>query len=114
MAANKAKRSIPPAQPERLSLHSEPNSRASELMPVKVHAYRTIAELNAGFDKVLQDLKTLAHISFFNSGNATVAYDQVSLIRAEINQKFTMAVHDREAANVAYFGRIATNNYTRA
>ena len=28
-------------------------------MPVKAHAYRTIAELNGGFEKVIQELETL-------------------------------------------------------
>lgn len=107
MAANKAKRSIHLAQPVRPSLHPDPRSDASELMPVKAHAYRTLAELNAGFEKVLQDLKTLGHISFFNSGHATAAHNRISMIRAEVNREFAQTLADRETANAAHFLRLS-------
>lgn len=100
MAVNKAKRSIHLAQPERRSNHPSP----AELMPVKTHVYRAIAELNQGFEKVLNDLNTLARISFFRAGSAGKAHSMVSRLRAELNQEFTMALHEREIANAGYFG----------
>src|SRR5258708_15889541 len=44
-----------------------PNPRPVELMPVKAHVYRAVAELNAGFEKVIQGLQVLGRISFLRS-----------------------------------------------
>jgi len=106
MAANKANRSIPAAQPARRRLDSEPN----ELMPIKVHVYRTIAELNAGFEKVLQDLQTLGHVNFLRSASVTTTHSAISRIRAQVNQEFTLTLHQREAANATYFGRLCAES----
>jgi len=108
MAANKANRSIPAAQPARRRPDSEPN----QLMPIKVHVYRTIAELNAGFEKVLQDLQTLGHVNFLGSASVTTMHSAISRIRAQVNQEFTLTLHQREAANAAYFGRLSAESRT--
>ncbi|MBZ5524830.1 MAG: hypothetical protein LAP21_21545 [Acidobacteriia bacterium] len=102
MAINKAKRSIPSAQPERRS----PNPRPVELMPVKAHVYRAIAELNGGFEKVIQDLKTLEQISFLRSGRVTAMHDLLCRVRAQANRDFAMTLHDRELANAGHFDRL--------
>lgn len=99
MAENKAKRSVPSAQPERRRLHPEP----AELMPVKVNVYQTIAELNGGFEKVLKDLQSLGSINYFRASGATAAHRMISRIRAQLNQEFAMVLHDRESANVCHF-----------
>ena len=106
MAVNKANRSIPAAQPARRRRHSEPN----QLMPIKVHVYRTIAELNAGFEKVLQDLQTLGHVNFLRSASVTTIHSAISRIRAQVNQEFTLTLHQREAANAAYFDRLCAES----
>src|SRR6267154_1858705 len=99
MAANKAKRPLPPAQPER---HS-PNPHPVELMPVKAHVYRAIAELNGGFEKVIQDLQTLGKISLFRSDRLAAMHDLICRIRAQANRDCIMTLHDREMANAGYF-----------
>lgn len=73
MAAIKAKRSIPLEQPERRRTNSQP----ADLMPVKAHVYRAIAELNGGFEKVIHDLKILAEVSFLRSGSLTAMHDLI-------------------------------------
>jgi hypothetical protein len=104
MAISKAKRPIPLAQPQRRSRNPEP----TELMPVKAHAYRAIAELNGGFEKVIQDLQTLKQISYFRSDNVTAMHDLICRIRAQANRDFVIALHDREMANAGHFERLCT------
>lgn len=106
MAANKAKRSIPSAQPERHSPHPKP----VELMPVKAHVYRAIAELNGGFEKILHDLQTLSQVSFFRSGSVTTVSSQISRIRAQVNREFAMTLHDREMANAGHFDHLCAES----
>jgi len=103
MAENKAKRSVSLAQPERRRLYPVP----TELMPVKVHVYRTIAELNGGFEKVLQDLQSLGSINYFRACGATAAHRMISHLRAQLNREFAMALHDRETANADHFDRLS-------
>ena len=101
MAESKAKRSFTLAQqPVRRTF---PNPVPAELMPVKVHVYRTIAELNGGFEKVLQDLQTLGSINYFRSSGATAAHRMISRIRAQLNREFAITLHERETANVDHF-----------
>jgi hypothetical protein len=102
MAETKAKRSVSLAQPERPRLHPRP----VELMPVKVHVYRTIAELNASFEKVLQDLHSLGNVSYFRSSGATAAHRMISRIRAQLNREFAITLQDRETANADHFDRV--------
>lgn len=106
MAENKAKRSVLLAQPERRRHHPAP----AELMPVKVHIYRTIAELNAGFEKVLQDLHSLGSINFFRSSGATAAHCMISRIRAQLNREFAVTLHERETANADHFDRLCAES----
>jgi hypothetical protein len=102
MAINKTKRPLPTAQPER---HS-PNHRSVELMPVKAHVYRVIAELNSGFEKVIQDLQTLGKISLFRSDHLSAMHDLICRVRAQANRDLIMTLHDREMANAGYFDRL--------
>jgi hypothetical protein len=100
MATNKAKRSIHLAQPTRPSSNPEP---AAELMPVRAHVYRTIAELNLGFEKTLQELKVLQRISIFRSERLTAMHDLVCGIRAQANREFLGVLSQREMANADHF-----------
>jgi len=102
MAANKTKRPLPTAQLER---HST-NSRPVELMPVKAHVYRAIAELNNGFEKVIQDLQTLGKISLFRAERLGAMSDLICRVRAQANRDCIMTLHDREMANAGYFDRL--------
>lgn len=102
MASNKAKRTVPLAQPQRRS----PNSEPAELMPVKAHVYRTIAELNDGFEKVARDLQTIGRVSFFPSDRVTAMHELISRIRAQANRDFMLAIQHRESANFCHFDRL--------
>lgn len=102
MARNKAKRPVLLAQPQRRN----PNPEPAELMPVKAHVYRAIAELNVGFEKVIQDLQILGRISFFDPAGVTAMHNQICRIRARANRQFTTVLHDREIANAAHFDQL--------
>jgi hypothetical protein len=102
MATNKPKRPVLLAQPQRRSRNPEP----AELMPVKAHVYRAIAELNGGFEKVIQDLQTLGRISFFRSDSVTAMHDLICRVRAQANRDFIMTLHGREIANAAHFDHL--------
>jgi hypothetical protein len=104
MATNKAKRPVPLAQPQRRS----PNPKPAELMPVKAHVYRAIAELNDGFEKIVRDLQTLERVSFFSSDHVTAMHDLICRVRAQANRDFIMAIHDREIANAGHFDRLCS------
>ena len=113
MAENKAKRSVHLAQPqpqhaktarsgdptERLRTNPEPDA----MMPVRVHAYHTIAELNTGFDKVIHDLATLQRISYFGSENLAAIHDLVCGIRAQANRECLAILAEREKVNASHF-----------
>ena len=67
MATSKAKRLIPVAQPQRRSRNLKNNAGVAL---VKAHVYRSIAELNGGFEKVIQELQRWEESARF----ATAAY----------------------------------------
>ena len=106
MATSKAKRPVLLAQLQRRSPNPKPSPEPTELMPVKAHAYRALAELNGGFEKVILDLQTLGQISYFRSDRVTAMHDLVCRIRAQANRDFIVALHEREAANAGHFGRL--------
>ena len=111
MATNKAKRSLhlaqlqpkPQPQPKRRSLNPQP---ATGLMPVKVHVYRVIAELNADLQKVIQDFDRVRSVPFFPAETIRTMHNQVCQIRAQANRIFTQALNDRESANSEHFERL--------
>jgi len=73
---------------------------------VKVHAYRALAELNGGFEKVIQDLKTLGGISFLRSERLNAMHDLICRVPAQANRDCLMSLHDREMTNAGYFDRL--------
>ena len=123
MASNKVKRSIHLAQPqaqhrepqhgdskpERRSPNPDPAANHAEsrrpvaLMPVKTHIYRAIAELNTGFEKVMQDIGNLKQINFFPSDPLTAMQDSIGVIRAQANREFMDVLSRREDANATHF-----------
>ena len=114
MAISKTKRPIPLAQPQRRMSFSKTNpgtsSEPAELMPVKAHVYRAIAELNDGFEKVARDLQIIGRVSFFPSDRVNAMHDLISRIRAQANRDFMMAIHDRESANFGHFDRLCVQS----
>jgi hypothetical protein len=72
---------------------------------VKAHIYRALAELNGGFEKVIQDLKTLQQVSFLRSEKLAGMHDLICGIRAEANRECLGVLGEREEANAGHFGR---------
>src|ERR1700740_468373 len=67
MAVNKSKRSIhltqpEPRQPQPQRPNLNANQQGTEQMPVRAHVYRTIADMNGGFEHVIEVLQTLQKI----------------------------------------------------
>ena len=97
MAANKAKRSIHLAQP-----HTEP----AELMPVRAHAYRTLAEMNNGLEQAIQGLDTLKRISYLSSNSLHGIHCLLSRVRAQANRELMAVLAERETANAKHFQQL--------
>jgi hypothetical protein len=111
MATSKAKRPILLAQPKpqhkRRNTTPKTNPDPAAVMPVKAHVYRAIGELNGGFDTVIQELHTLSQVSFLRPARVTSMRELICRLRAEANRDFTVAIHEREKANAAYFERMS-------
>jgi hypothetical protein len=104
MAVNKAKRSIHLAQHP---LQTQPQP-AAKLLPVKAYIYRAIAELNAGFELTIQELKRLQQVDFLPSARIAAMHIAVGELRAQANQEFLSIISQRETANVGHFERLAS------
>ena len=107
MAVNKVKRSIHLAQPQpqqiqRPGLTPEP----TEQMPVRAHVYRTIAEMNGGFEHVIDALQTLEKIKHLPAESIHGIENQIARIRAETNRDLMAVLSERELANAGHFHRL--------
>ena len=106
MAANKSKRSIYLAQPQpNTQPHPHP---AAKLLPVKAYVYRAIAELNAGFELTLQELKRLQQVDFFPASRIAAMHIAVGELRAQANREFLSIIRQRETANFGHFERLGS------
>ena len=95
MASNKANTLHPPQK-----LNSQ---LATGPMPVKAHIYHSLAELNAAFDRVVNEFGNLKQINYFCSEPLTAMYHQLLRIRAQANRELTTVLHERETANANHF-----------
>ena len=106
MATSKAKRLIVLAQPQqqRHGINTKNNGRmrasagpeAKPVAPVKAHVYRSIAELNSGFETVIRELQTLGGNSLFCLSGLTAMRELVCRMRAQANRDFSLAIHHCE------------------
>jgi hypothetical protein len=103
MATSKTKHNTALAQPQRHRLGKNAKPEANGLMPVKAHIYRSIAELNGGFEKVIQELQILGGIGLFRFSRLKIMRELICRMRAEANRDFARAIHDREKINAGYF-----------
>lgn len=94
MATNKAKRSIHLTQPNHSSI---------ELAPVKAHVYHSIAELNAGLEKAIQNLQALQGNNLFRTAGLTAMNHTLRGIRARANRQLMSAINERETANAGHY-----------
>lgn len=98
MATNKAKRSIHLAQPQ---------PQRTELMPVRAHAYRSLAEMNNGLEQAIHGLQELKKITFFSSSESLNAiHSLLSRIRAQANGEAMAVLAERETANARHFQQL--------
>ena len=95
MAGNKANTLYPP---QKLDAQLSPGP-----MPVKAHIYQMIAELNAAFERVINDLGNVKQITYLRSDPLTAMYHQLVTIRAQANRELTSVLRDRETANANHF-----------
>ncbi len=105
MATNKTKRPILLAQAQRRGTNHKNSDRAGS-MPVKASVYRAIAELNSGFEKVVQELQTLKSVSYFNHEQVAAMRNLICRVRAQANRDFITAMREREQVNAGYFDRM--------
>ena len=96
MATNKAKRSIHLAQPQ-------PQTQTKDLLPVKAHAYRTLAEMNNGLEQAIQGLQALQKITCFSPESLDATYKLLCRIRAQTNRELMAVLAERETTNARHF-----------
>ena len=112
MAVNKVKRSIHLAQPQPQQPQPQKtqdpihNSEPTEPQPVRAHVYRTIAEMNGGFEHVIDALQTMQKIKHLPAGSLNGIENQIARIRAEANRDLMAMLSERELVNVGYFDRL--------
>ena len=107
MAVNKVKRSIHLAQPQpQTNPAPTPNPQPTEPQPVRAHVYRTIAEMNGGFEQVIEALQTLKKIKHLPGENINGIENQIAQIRAEANRDLMAVLSERELANAGHFHRL--------
>jgi hypothetical protein len=106
MATSKAKRSIHLAQPQPQPTRRSPNNAPAELMPVKSHVYHAIAELNAGLEKAIHNLKMLQGNQLFGASGLTAMNHTLRGIRARANRELMMALSERETVNASHFQQL--------
>jgi hypothetical protein len=112
MATHKAKRSIHLAQHH---LQTQPQTQpAAGLLPVKAHIYRAIAELNAGFELTLQELKRLQQVDFLPAARLATMHTVVGELRAQANREFLGILGERETANAAHFDRLSNQQRSKS
>jgi propanediol dehydratase small subunit len=126
MANNKNKRSIQLAQTQpqhaKIARAGDPETQrrrlnpqpAAEQMPVKAAIYRTMAELNAGFEKVARDFKELQQVGYFPAGRLLPLYNLLGRIRAQANRECLAVMNQRELANQEYFDQMYSDTQQQA
>lgn len=107
MAANKSKRSIHLAQPQpRQPQRPRINQQPTEPQPVRAHVYRTIAEMNGGYEQVIEALQILKKIKHLPGDSLNGIENQIAQIRAEANRDLMAVLSERELANSGHFQRL--------
>ena len=96
------------SQPRQTRPHARKAAQPAEQMPVRAHVYRTIAEMNDGFEHAVEGLQTLIKINYLRSDSLTGIQNLISRVRADANRELITVIHEREAANAGHFGRLCS------
>jgi hypothetical protein len=75
-------------------------------MPVRAHAYRTLAEMNNGLEQAMQGLDTLKRINYLSSGSLHGIHNLLSRVRAQANRELMAVLAERETANARHFQQL--------
>ena len=83
-------------------------------MPVKAAIYRTLAELNTGFEKVARDFKELQQVGYFPADRLLPLFNLLGRIRAQANRECLAVMNQRELANQEYFDQMYSDTQQQA
>jgi hypothetical protein len=103
MATNKTNRSIHLSQHSTQTNTKQPNTDPTEIMPVRAHVYRTLAEMNHALELAVQGLETLVKINYFSSDTLYGTLHLLSRTRAQANRELISILTERETANALHF-----------
>jgi hypothetical protein len=110
MATNKTNRSIHLSQDSTptntTQPNTQPNAEPAEIMPVRAHVYRSMAEMNQALEQAIQNLDTLVKISYFSSESLRGTLSLLSQTRAQANRELISILVERETANARYFQQL--------
>ncbi|MBZ5508576.1 MAG: hypothetical protein LAO78_24215 [Acidobacteriia bacterium] len=102
MAVHKVIRTTPLAQPqpksERLTANTKP-----EPLPVRAHAYRSLAIMNNGLEEAIHGLEELKKITYFSSSESLHGiHSLLCRIREQANGEAMAVLAERETANARH------------
>ena len=104
MAVHKVIRTTPLAQPQPKIERSTASPESIDLMPVKAHPYRCLAEMNNGLEQAIHGLEELRKIRYFSADKSLRdIHNLLSRIRAQANGEAMAILAERETANARHF-----------
>ena len=83
-------------------------STPSELLPVSQFVFQALTKTNASFEKLIANLETLQHVSFFPSSKLADYANVICRLRSEINLVLVEEVSHREMSNALYYDRLCS------
>ena len=83
-------------------------STPSELLPVGQFVFEALTKTNASFEKLIANLETLQHVSFFPSNKLADYANVICRLRSEINLLLVEEVSHREMSNALYYDRLCS------
>lgn len=83
-------------------------STPSELLPVGQFVFQALTKTNVSFEKLIANLETLQHVSFFPSSKLADYANVICRLRSEINLLLVEEVSHREMSNALYYDRLCS------
>ena len=94
------------SQPPKTRLHARKAAQPAELMPVRAHVYRTMADVNGGLEHAIEGLQTLQKINYLRSDGLNAIHDLICRTRAQANRELIAVLNDRETVNLGHFDQL--------